>query len=114
MQLERLCANRSKEHAIQPKRSEGSARHSQMAQMRRVEAAAEEGNARASALGPGTRFGHGIAHGFMVSRAPADHTALVASDSRRCDTLMICCPRLAWGGGCWRCRVATPPVTSHA
>ncbi len=45
MRLERLCANRGKEHGIQPKSRTSSARNRQMAQMGRVKAAAEEGNA---------------------------------------------------------------------
>ena len=48
MRLQRLRTHRGKEHGIQPKRRAGSARNSQMAQMRRVKAAAEEGDAAAA------------------------------------------------------------------
>ena len=47
--LERLRADRGKEHGIEAERRTGSARHGQMTQMGRVKTAAEEGDATAAA-----------------------------------------------------------------
>ena len=49
MRLERLRADRGKEHSIQPERRAGSARHGQMAQVRRVETSAKKRYAPAAA-----------------------------------------------------------------
>ena len=49
--LERLRAHRRKQHRIQLERIAGRARHGQMAQMRRVKTAAEEGHAAAAFAG---------------------------------------------------------------